>query len=88
MPPGNPDKIIFFLTKIGHKGKDCISHRTQSIFFDYFMLDSLEDVRPTGYKVKLQLSVLSNKSAVIILNSDGDQPDSPQYLISMVHINW
>lgn len=83
---GNRNKIIFFLSKIGHKGKDCISHRTQSLVFDYFKLDSLKDVRPTGFKVKLQLSVLANKSAVIILDSAGKHLTSPNYLISTGHL--
>lgn len=62
-------------------GTDCTTFRTQSIYHDFFLLDSLANTRPTGYKMYLHISVTVNKGASIKLDSMRNVATSSNYLI-------
>lgn len=74
-----------FLSWLGLKGPDCMSFRSQSDYIDYFELDEMVDARPPGYKVKLQFSVLPNKTSGIVLSMEVDKTES-SYEIRMLNI--
>lgn len=47
-------------------------------------LDDLEDVRPTGYKVKLQFAIVGNARAKITLQ---ERSKKNRYVIGMIDTN-
>lgn len=66
------------------KRMNCSVFQTEEKYWDYFEVDSLADARPDGYRANLQLSVIANKSAAIILSSTNDKDTANYYDIRMI----